>query len=179
MIPLGSMTTAGLLFVAGTGAWFDLRERRVPNVLTVGGLILGLLLGALEGWSGLGAATAGAGIALLVGMPFFLAGGLGGGDVKLLVAVGALLGPSELPAALVAITLIGGAMAAVAVIRQGAIRQTLLNLSRILGGLSRETFSRWKGRAVGAPLTVDAADAVTVPYAVAIGLGAVLVRLVL
>lgn len=179
MVSLDTATTTGLVLIAGAGAWFDLRERRVPNALTVGGLAAGLILGALGGWGGLGAAVAGAGIAFLVALPVFLAGGFGGGDVKLLVAVGAFLGPSELPAALISIAIVGGLMAALEVVRQGAVRRTLMNVWLILTSLGHGTFSRWKHRGSNEPLTVDAAGAVTVPYAVAIALGAVLVHVAL
>lgn len=179
MIPLDVLTTGGLVFVAAAGAWYDVRERRVPNALTVGGLALALALSAFAGWGGLLAALAGAGVALLVSLPVFLAGGLGGGDVKLLAAVGAFLGPGELPAALVAIALVGGLMAAVEVVRRGAVTRTLRRLGGILLGLRWKTFSRWKSRASGEPLTVDAEGAITVPYAVAIAAGAILAHLVL
>lgn len=172
-------TTAGLVLVAAAAAWYDLEERRVPNALTVGGLGLALVLGALDGWGGLGAAAAGGGIAFAVALPVFLAGGLGGGDVKLLAAVGAFLGPAELPVALATIALIGGVMAVVEMIRHGAVRRTLVNLWLIVRGLGRETFGRWKSRGEREPLTVDAAGAITVPYAVAIAAGAVLAHLVL
>lgn len=179
MIPLDVLTTGGLVLVAATGAWYDVRERRVPNELTVGGLALALALSAFAGWGGLLAALAGAGIAFAVALPVFLAGGLGGGDVKLLTAVGAFLGPGELPVALLAIALVGGLMAAVEVVRQRAVMQTVRNIGRIVLGLGRQMFWRWKGRASGEPLTVDAAGAITVPYAVAIAVGAVLAHLVL
>lgn len=179
MIPLDTATTAGLVLVAAAAAWYDLRERRVPNALTVGGLGLALALGALSGWGGLGAAAAGAGLALVVALPVFLAGGMGGGDVKLLAAVGAFLGPSELPVALLAIALAGGLLAVVEMVRQDAVRRTLVNLWIIVRGLGRNTFTRWKGRASGEALTVDADGAVTIPYAVAIAVGAVAARLVL
>lgn len=179
MLPLDVLITGGLVTVAATGAWYDVRERRVPNELTVGGLALALALSAFAGWNGLLAALAGAGIAFAVALPVFLAGGLGGGDVKLLTAVGAFLGPGELPAALAAIAIVGGLMAAVEVIRQGAVKRTLSNIGGLVRSLRWKTFSRWKGRASGEPLTVDAEGAITVPYAVAIAVGAVLAHLVL
>lgn len=179
MIPLDMLTTGGLVLVAATGAWYDVRERCVPNEVTIGGLALALALSAFAGWSGLTAAVAGAVIGFLVALPVFLAGGFGGGDVKLLAAVGAFLGPSQLLPALFAIAVVGGLLAAVEVVRHGAVRRTLVNMWLIMRGLGRETFARWKGRGSGEALTVDAAGAVTVPYAVAIAVGAVLTHLVL
>lgn len=75
---------------AATDAW----RRRIPNWLTVPAAFAGLAFHALApaGW-GLATATAGAaiGFALLLG-PWLLGGG-GAGDVKLLTALGAWLGP--------------------------------------------------------------------------------------
>lgn len=173
-LPLDLLTTGGLVLVAGAGAWFDVRERRVPNWLTVGGLGLGLALGALAGPEGFLAALAGAGLAFLVALPVFLAGGLGGGDVKLLAAVGAFLGPAKLPAALLAIALVGGLMAAVQVVRKRAVPETLMNLWLIVRSPGTGTFSRWKTRPSGGAMTVDDTTAITLPYAVAIAAGAVL-----
>lgn len=178
MVPESAMT-GGLVVLALASAWFDVRERRVPNTLTVGGLVAALAFAALGGGTAFAAALAGAGIAFIIGLPVFLAGGLGGGDVKLLAAIGAFLGPRDLPFALVAIAIIGGVMAAVEMVRQQAIGRTLTNLGLILGGLGRETFSRWKRRGADEPLTVDSAGAVTVPYAVAIAAGAILTRVLL
>jgi len=74
----------------------DLRTRRIPNVLTIGAALAGLLFNLLTGgWSAGAASVAG----WLVGMAIFLApfvlGGLGGGDVKLLGALGAWFGPTD------------------------------------------------------------------------------------
>lgn len=180
-MPPGSdlLTTAGLVLVAAGGAWYDVRERRVPNVLTAGGLALGLLLGALDGWTGLGSAALGAALGFLAALPVFLVGGLGGGDVKLLAAMGGFLGPGKLPVALLAIALLGGLMAAVEVIRRRAVGQTLRNMRDIVTSLGHETFSRWKARESGEALTVDASGAITIPYAVAISAGAVVADLLL
>jgi prepilin peptidase CpaA len=80
---------AGLIAAAIT----DLRERRIPNVLTLSLLASGLCRGAMLGsWGGLGHASlgmlAGAAIPLLL----FAISALGGGDVKLMAAVGAWVG---------------------------------------------------------------------------------------
>lgn len=171
-------TTVCLFLMLSACAWVDVRERLAPNFLTVGGLFFALVLGALNGWAGLGAAVGGAMIALLVALPLFLAGGLGGGDVKLMAATGAFLGPAELPAAFVAIALVGGIMAAVEVIRRGAVRRTLINFRLIVVGLRWSTFSRWQRGESDEALTIHAPAAVTVPYAMAIALGVGLARVV-
>ena len=73
----------------------DGRWRRIPNWLTVPGIALGIvhpLWGtspAMAPWSGLMGTMTGIGLLF----PLFLAGGMGGGDVKLMGAVGAWIGP--------------------------------------------------------------------------------------
>ena len=103
----------------------DLRQRRIPNWLTYGGILLGLLLAALHGQRALAAALMGGGLALAF---FGLAHGLGRrwndaegasalglGDVKLATLIGVILGwPMALPALFLA--LLAGGLAALAVI---------------------------------------------------------------
>ena len=74
-------------------AW-DVATRRIPNALTLGAAFAALVVHAcLGGWSGAAMAAAGwaAGVALF--FPVFALGGMGAGDVKLLGALGAWLGP--------------------------------------------------------------------------------------
>lgn len=79
--------------VVVVAAWFDLKHRCIPNRLTLPAIAVGLVLAViLEGmaglkWSGIGFAF-GFGVFLLP----WLMGGMGGGDVKLMAALGALLG---------------------------------------------------------------------------------------
>ena len=79
-------------------AWTDARTGRIPNLLTLPMVFFGLCFGATNGgWVGLGSSLLGA--ALCFGVPYGLyltSGGsaIGGGDVKLFAALGALLGPS-------------------------------------------------------------------------------------
>lgn len=167
-------TVAVVCVVAALAAAFDVRERRIPNWLTVGGLAAGLVLGGVGGWAGLGSSAAGAAVAFALALPLFLLGALGGGDVKLLAAVGALVGLDELPTALLVTALVGGVLAAGAVIRRGTVKRTVKNIGTILvllvtsGG---EMMRAWKGEGPGAALTVESPDAVTVPYGVAIAAG--------
>lgn len=78
------MHEAAALLLASAAAFFDLRTGRIPNAVTLPAIALGLLL---PDGSALGALTCAA-----LPLWLFLRRHLGGGDVKLLVALGALLG---------------------------------------------------------------------------------------
>ena len=158
-----------LIIISVIAAWWDVRHQRIPNWLTISALVLAF---ALRSAAGLGSVTAGilgAGLAFGLALPFFSVGGLGGGDVKLLAAVGAFLGPAQLALALVVMAVVGGLMAVVAIARRRAYRRTLLNLRTILStGLGGKR--RGKGSLV-LP-TIRSPDALTIPYGVAIAVGA-------
>jgi prepilin peptidase CpaA len=107
--------TASLCIAAGLGVVAvveDLRRRRVPNWLTAAGAGGGLACAATGGWHGLGMAVAGAAAGFLVLLPFHLCGAMGGGDVKLMAAYGAFLGPSGILLAALFAGLFGGLCAA-------------------------------------------------------------------
>ncbi len=90
------MNMLSLLVVAlGCAAVFDdLRRHAVSNWITVPVLAAGLLVQGVEsGFPGLARAAGGAALGLAVFLVFYLLGGMGGGDIKLMAAFGALLGP--------------------------------------------------------------------------------------
>ena len=120
----------------------DLWKFRVYNLLTLPALMAGLLVStALGGWAGLGASLLGAGFGLGILVVFYALGGVGAGDVKLLTAVGAWLGPfwtvhvfiaSALAAGVYAVGLIlarGGPLAVAVEIL--AIRQAIFEPSKL------------------------------------------------
>jgi prepilin peptidase CpaA len=124
---------AGAVVVATAACVTDLRSARIPNALTVFAAVVGLVAHAT--WpQGLGAATSlgGAAAGLLVFLPFFALGGMGGGDVKLMTALGAWLGwPRILPAALT-IAVVGGVVAVLVALSRGYLRQALRNIRGLL-----------------------------------------------
>ena len=81
-----------LTFFVVLVAWFDLRERRIPNVLVLPAALVGLSLHALQGWNGLW--FGGKGLLIGFALLFFpyLIGAMGAGDVKFLAAIGAFVG---------------------------------------------------------------------------------------
>jgi prepilin peptidase CpaA len=121
------------LAIAIAAAFLDLRTRRIPNVLTFGAATIAVLLhGYLGGWNGIGLSLAGWIVGLALFLPFFALGGLGAGDVKLLAAVGACVGP--LAAVWVALftMVVGGFMALAVASYAGYLRKALVNLWCIL-----------------------------------------------
>jgi prepilin peptidase CpaA len=111
----------------------DLRSRRIPNVLTFGAAAAGLVYGGVTGgWSGFGGAALGwlIGAAAFI-VPFAL-GGLGGGDVKLLGALGTWLGPTGAIWVALYTGLAGGVMAVAVALASGYLRRALWNVSLLL-----------------------------------------------
>ena len=92
----------------------DLSRRRISNWTSGGAALAGLTLHFVQkGWLGAWHSLLGAAIGFGVFLVFYLLGGMGGGDVKLMAGFGALLGDGQiLPAALLA-AISGGLMATV------------------------------------------------------------------
>ncbi|MEO7144159.1 MAG: A24 family peptidase [Bryobacteraceae bacterium] len=127
-----------LVILVLTAALWDLVRRRIPNWLTVSGAIAGLAVNTwLSGWSGLGFAAGGMGVALAVYIPLFLLRAMGGGDVKLMAAVGTLMGPLNWLIAFLLISILGGVIALGMVIAAGRLARTLHNVFAILRELAQ------------------------------------------
>jgi prepilin peptidase CpaA len=124
--------TLALTLAAG---YTDLRERRIPNWLTVPGLFIGLSVHTwLGGWRGALTSLEGAGLALMILLPLVLMRGLGAGDWKLMGAIGACLGPLMMLFVLVASSLITGLLAMVRMAMMGRVKSTLRNMFVLVQG---------------------------------------------
>jgi prepilin peptidase CpaA len=94
----------------------DLARRTISNFWALAALAGGIACQMLaSGWSGLGAALLGAVAGFLVFLVFYLLGGMGGGDVKLMSGFGALLGTGRLLQAALFTAAVGGVLALSAV----------------------------------------------------------------
>lgn len=90
----------------------DLARRRIANWISAAALAggLGWQLGQNGWWGGL-YALGGAAVGFTVFLIFYLLGGMGGGDIKLMTGFGALLGPRDCLWAALLTALVGGVLA--------------------------------------------------------------------
>jgi prepilin peptidase CpaA len=115
--------------VATIAMMTDLRSRRIPNWLTGGSVLLGLLLQARSsGLDGLTMAFFGTCLGLSVLFPFYMLRVMGAGDVKLLAGLGALVGPRMLVSIVIFSALAGGVIAAIMLARRGRLLLTLRSM---------------------------------------------------
>jgi prepilin peptidase CpaA len=129
------MTTAQLvgLGLAMVACGCDLRTRRIPQFLTLGGATAGLAFHLVNsGWTAAALSFAGwsIGIAIFV-IPFAL-GGLGAGDVKLLGALGAWLGPGNVIWLALYAGVAGAILAILFSLATGYLPQALANVRLLL-----------------------------------------------
>ena len=118
-----------------SAALLDWRSRRIPNWLTVPGLLSGVVVHALiAGWHGALFALEGAGLALILLLPLVALRALGAGDWKLMGAVGAFVGPVMFLFVLMGSILASGLMAIVQVYRTGRVMETLKNMVTLVRG---------------------------------------------
>lgn len=166
------LSAVGLVLTVAFAAAFDVGTRRIPNFITVGGLAVALVLRlSTGGVDALVGGLLGALLAFLVAFPLFMLKGMGGGDVKLLTAAGAFLGPYSTFVALLATALVGGLLAIVVSFRRKRLGSSLTGTVTVVKGLALKAIS---GGEVDAVPTLETRDAVTVPYGVAIAVGAVI-----
>jgi len=121
------------LVAASVAVATDLWWRRIPNALTLATAALGIALAAL-GQSGLTPASALGGClaGLLLMLPGHLVGGTGAGDVKLMAALGCVLGPQRILAAFLYSAVAGGIVALFIATRRRRLARTIRTASRLV-----------------------------------------------
>ena len=142
---------------------FDLHSRRIPNLLTFGAAAAALTVASLTGGlPGAGASLTGWLVATVLWIPIYALGGMGAGDVKLLAAIGAWLGPATAVQVSLYSAIAGGAMAVVVAVARGVARQTVANVQLLI--------VHWQvaGFRPHAQLTLATADSPRLAYAVPI-----------
>lgn len=159
-------TVIGLALVAG---WTDWRSRKIPNWLTVPGLVAGIAVNSYaHGWEGVKISLEGAGLALVALLPVVILRGLGAGDWKLMGAVGAFLGPGLFLVVLTVSVLVAGVMAIVQMIRARRVVRTLKNLVVLVHGFI--IF----GLRPNPNVSLDDPDSLKLPFGIAAAIGTLL-----
>jgi len=131
-IPLAIDVCAFLLL--GLCAYWDLRYRKIPNWATLPGIVLGFgMNGIHSGWAGMKAS----GLGFLVGfgalLVLFVLGWMGGGDVKLMAAVGTLKGYPFVASALFYSLIVGVVIGVAMLVWNRRTLDTLKNLFYVIG----------------------------------------------
>lgn len=111
----------------------DLRTRRIPNALTatVAGVGVGLAAAGVSGIS-LGASAAGLLVGMLLMMPGHMLGATGAGDVKLMAAIGAIVGPALVVTAFLFTAVAGGVLAVIVAVRRRRLTATFAGTGRLI-----------------------------------------------
>ena len=142
----------------------DIQTHRIPNGIIAAGLAAGLA-GHLWQGGGPGLLWSLAGIAAALPLlALYALGALGAGDVKLLMAVGALTGPVFLLWTLLGAIFAGALLALVWAARRGVLRETVQNVQFGLLLIGART---------GISALASVSQAGRMPLAPAIALGAV------
>jgi prepilin peptidase CpaA len=151
------------------GALTDLRSRRIPNWLTGPTMLLGIVLHLLAGgWREGASSLLGLLLCGAIFFGFYMAGGMGAGDVKFIAAEASLLGLSGSGSLLLYTVLCGGVMGIALAIRRGRMRHTLSNVLRLM------QHHRRNGMQPHPELNVLNGSTLRLPYGVAIALGCML-----
>jgi len=166
---------AVVLSFALAAAVGDARWRKIPRSFTTAGLIVGLGFHAIHGTllggvvhGGLpefGSSAVACVIGFAIGLTLFQLGAIGGGDVKLIMALGAMLGFSRWLFAMEVAVFAAAAIAVLQAARRGMLRQTLANVV--------ETF-RWlltRGAKAHPVINVSNAAMLRAPFGIAAALG--------
>ncbi len=157
----------GAVLVALVGAVIDVRSARIPNRLTYTALLAALpLRTALLGLSGLKSGAIGMLVAGGLFSLLYMLGAMGGGDMKLMAAVGAWVGSKQVITLILAAALAGGVLAIGRIIFRNMVGQTLRNTMRLI------YYRLTSGLQPHPELNVQSSGSQRVPYGVAIAVGA-------
>lgn len=114
-----------LLVLLVVGLYTDIRFRKLPNWLTFPAIIIGIGMHIwANGWQGAADSLGGVLFALVLFLPF-IQGGLGGGDLKFLAAIGAVKGFEFVLWTTLFGAFLGGLVSVVVLLRQKRLKYEL------------------------------------------------------
>jgi prepilin peptidase CpaA len=143
--------------------YYDVRWRRIPNAITLPLIVLGPLIAAFGGWPHFFSSLQVLAVLFGGGVLLHRTGWLGGGDVKLAIGIGVLLGYPGAVAFLLATGIAGGVIALGVTVARRRTAMLGAQLRSAIGSIAA-------GTPVIAPLSTAPADE-RIPYALAIAAG--------
>jgi prepilin peptidase CpaA len=160
-----------LLAVLIGASVYDIRYRRIPNWLTLAGVLLGFAINFGIGPPEGGVLFALQGFLVAFGLYLFLyvLRAMGAGDVKLMAAVGALVGWERWFGIFVVTAIVGGVMAFTLVAVRGRLKRTIFNVGFILSEI-RHGRPAYAGKE---ELDVRSGKAIGLPHGAVIAIGAI------
>src|SRR5688500_19170384 len=170
-IPIYAMKLLLLLPLAAIVIYYDVRFRRIPNLVVVAALVAGLCINtSFLGFTGTLSSLKGLGLAFLPMFLMHIFGAMGAGDVKLFAAVGAVVGVAMVPMTFVVVVMLVAMRSFYSMMRSGTVFSTLHGVLRIFVGV----LPGWEMPRFAMP--PDRSH--TIPYGVAIMLGSVISTIV-
>lgn len=161
-------TTIMAIVLLFWGATLDSIHGKIPNYLTLTAMAIGVGYCSISfGYEGLLFSLKGLGLGAGLLIIPWLMGGMGGGDVKLLGAVGSLLGPHLVFSAFLCAAIIGGLMS----ISRAIMRKRLGN---VLGNFCFMLKHFMFTRKLVVPEPISRSNDNKIPYGIAIALGSVI-----
>jgi prepilin peptidase CpaA len=149
-----------LALVAGAAA-YDVPFRRIPNWLTATGVLLGIAMNTFlyQGWPGLRMSLIGLAVGFSAYFVLYSLRAMGAGDVKLMAAIGAMVGWQDWFGIFIVTAIIGGFASMVLMALRGRVKKTLWNVGFVLSEmksgraayLSNEELDVRSSKAIGLP----------------------------
>ncbi len=110
----------------------DVMYGKIFNKITYPAIVAGLLINLLIGYNAFKSSLIGMLVAFIIFLIVFVIGGLGGGDVKLMTAIGAIKGYPFVMYAIFYSALVGGLMSIGVMIWKGKFLRGMRNIFRVL-----------------------------------------------
>ena len=165
---------SALALILCLASYTELRDNRIPNALTLGGIGAGFILGYLPGGITLGSSLGGFLIGFGFLFIFYMVGGMGGGDVKLMGAVGALFGHQLIQPTLVYTAIVGGIMAIFAVIWKPGNLRFIRNWRQDCAGGNNDADEQESCKTDKHDTATEENGLGTIPYGLAIVVGSIM-----
>lgn len=133
MVPLDTKMVLLITVILLIAVILDLKKKKIPNILTFGAMIIAIAYHSLvSGFEGFIFSAGGLFLGMALLIAFYIIGGMGAGDVKLMGAVGGFLGPKGVFTAFLFSSIAGGIYALAVLKLRGNLIETFKRYALIV-----------------------------------------------